>query len=154
MAKSFSFNKRQTIFKAFVESQFKCIQLLECLIIDIPTKKIKTLFQRVLRIVSDDNASTFGQLLDKERSFCIHPQNIQGLLIETCEALNDNSGSIVKELFVRNGCTINLQSKPELVIPSVNNILKVKPIKFWLINLDSLSVEIREDHSIFTFVTK
>ena len=60
----------------------------------------------------------------------------------------------MKELFVRNECTINLQSKPELVIPSVNNVLKVKPIKFWLINLDTLSAEIREDHSIFTFVTK
>lgn len=74
--------------------------------------------------------------------------------IETCEALSDISGNIAKELFVRNGYTINLQSKPELVIPSVNNVLKVKPIKFWLINLDSLSVEIREDHSIFAFVTK
>ena len=127
MAKSFSFNKRQTIFKAFVESQFKCI---ECLIIDIPTKKIKALFQRVLRIISDDNASTFGQLVDKERSFCIHPQNIQRLLIETCEALTDIPGSIVKELFVRNKCTINLQSKPELVIPSVNNVHKVNPLNF------------------------
>ena len=55
---------------------------------------------------------------------------------EIFKALNDISGSSLKELFVRSKCTINLQSKPELVIPSVNNFLKVKAVTFWPIYLE------------------
>ena len=51
---------------------------------------------------------------------------------------------------------ISLRSKPELVIPSVNSILKGKSSLryFGSIIWDSLPTEIREDHSISSFVTK
>ena len=52
--------------------------------------------------------------------------------------------------------TISLQSKPELVAPSVNSILKGKnSIRlFGSVIWNSLPIEIREDHSISSFVTK
>ena len=51
---------------------------------------------------------------------------------------------------------MSLQSKPELVIPSVNFVLKGKNFLryFDSVTLNSLPIEIREDHSIFSFVTK
>ena len=54
----------------------------------------------------------------------------------------------MKELFVIREGTINLQSKPELVIPSVNSVLKGKHFLryFGSVIWNSLSTEIREDH--------
>ena len=90
------------------------------------SNKINRLHERDLRIVYDDDVSTFDQLLAMQKSFCIGHQNIQRLLTETYKALHDISGNSLKELFVRRGSTISLRSKPELVIPSVNSVLKGK----------------------------
>ena len=91
-----------------------------------------------------------------EKSFCIHHQNIQRLLIEIYKALHDASGNILKELFMKRESTISLRSKPELVIPSVNSILKGKISLRYFASViwNSLPIEIREDHSISSFVTK
>ena len=50
---------------------------------------------------------------------------------------------------------ISLRSKPELVIHSVNSILKSKNSKryFGSVIWNSLPIDIREDHSISSFVT-
>ena len=62
----------------------------------------------------------------------------------------------LKELLVKRESTISLWSKPELVIPSMNSILKGKnSIRYFgSVIWNSLPVEIREDHSIFSFATK
>ena len=88
--------------------------------------------------------------------FCIHHQIIQRLLIEIYEALHDVSGNRLKELFVRRESIISLRSKPELVIPSVNSVLKGKKKLryFGSVIWNSLPIEIREGHSIFSFVSK
>ena len=80
----------------------------------------------------------------------------QKLLIRIYKALHDNSGNSLKELFVRRESTINMCSKPELVVTSVNSALKGKNSLryFGSVICNSLPIEIREDHSIFWFVTK
>ena len=88
-------------------------------------KKINRLHERALRIAYDDEVSTFDQLLTMDKYFCIHHQNIQKLLIEIYKAIHI-SGNSLKELFVKRESTISLRSKPELVIPSVNTVLKGK----------------------------
>ena len=40
MANLLSFNKRRTLFVAFVEFQFKYCQLFRCFIVDVPTAKL------------------------------------------------------------------------------------------------------------------
>ena len=84
--------------------------------------KVNRLQERV--IVYDDDISTFDQVLAMDKSFCIHHQNMQRLLAEIYKALHGNSGNSLKEFFVRRESTIILCSKPELVIPSVNSVLK------------------------------
>ena len=65
-------------------------------------------------------------------------------------------GNSLKELFVKRGSTISSRSKPELVILSVNSVLKGKSSLryFGSVIWNSLPIEIREDHSISSFATK
>ena len=82
-----------------------------------------------------------------DKSFYIHHQNIKIFLIEICKALYDNSGNSLKELFVRRESTVNLQSKPDLLITSMNFTLKGKNSfrYFGPVILNSGPIEIRED---------
>ena len=91
-----------------------------------------------------------------DKSFSINHQNIQRPLIEIYKTLHDISENSLKELLVKRESTISLRSKPELVIPSVNSILKVKnSIRYFgSVIWNALPIEIREDHSISSFVTK
>ena len=77
----------------------------------------------------DDDVSTFAQLLDMDKSLCLHHQNIQRLLFEIYKALHDNSENSLNELFVRRESTINLQCKRELLISLENFVLKGKKQK-------------------------
>ena len=90
-----------------------------------------------------------------DKFFCIHHQNIQRLLIEIYKAPHDISGDSLKELLVKTESTISLRSKSELVIPSVNSILKGKNSirSFDSVIWNSLPLEIWE-YLISSFVTK
>ena len=113
--------------------------------------KINRFHERVLRILYDDDVSTFDQLLAMDKFLCILHQNIQRLLTEIYKALHDISGNSLKELLVKTENTISLRSKSELVIPSVNSILKGKnSIRYFdSVISNSLPIEIQlEDHSI------
>ena len=156
MANLLSFNKRRTPFRAFVEPEIKYYPIVWMCHSRHTNNKINRLHERALRVVYDDDVTAFHELLAIDKSFCIHHQNIQRLLIEICNALYDTSGNSLKELFVKRESTINLRSKPELVIPSVNSILKGKNslTSFGSVIWNSLTIEIRKDQSISSFVTK
>ena len=96
IAKLLSFNKRRTLFKALMESQFKYFPIVWMFHSRCANNKINRLHEGALRIVYDDDVSTFDQLLAIEKSFCIHHQNILRLLIEICKALHDISGNSLK----------------------------------------------------------
>ena len=98
-----------------MESQFKYCPIIWMFYSQGSNNKINRLRERALGIVYDDDGSTFDQLLPVEKSFRIHHQNIQRLLIQIYKTLHDSSGKSLKDLFVRRKSTINLESKPELV---------------------------------------
>ena len=151
MANLLSLSERRTLFEAFVESQFKYFRIVWMFHSQRTNNKINRLHERVLSIVYDDDVSTFDQLLAMDKFFCIHHQNIQRLLIEIYKAPHDISGDSLKELLVKTESTISLRSKSELVIPSVNSILKGKnSIRYFdSVISNSLPIEIQlEDHSI------
>ena len=140
MANLLSFNKRRTLFKAFVESQFKYCPIVWMFHCQCTNNKINRLHERALRIVYDDDISTFDQLLAMGKSFYIHHQNIQRILIEIYKALHEISGNSLKEFLVKRESAISLRSKPELVIPSLNSILKGKLHKIlWFCNLELIT---------------
>ena len=130
-----------TLFKTFVKSQFKYFPIVWMFHSRRTNSKINKLHERTLRIAYDDNISTVDQLLTMEKSSCVHHQYIQRLLTENYKALHDISGNSLKELLVKRESTISLRSKTELVIPSVNSVLKGKNSLryFWLCNLELIT---------------
>ena len=116
--------------------------------------KINKLHERALRIVYDDDVSAFNQLPAMNESVCIQHQNIQSLIIEIYKVLHDISVNSLKELFVKREDTISLRSKPELLISSVNSILKDSLRHFGSVIWNSLPIEIKENYSISPFVAK
>ena len=117
------FKNKRTHSKAFLEFQFKYCPIVWMFHSRRTNNKINRLHERALRIVYDGDVSTLHQLLGTDKSFCIHHQNILRLLIEIYKRNSENS---LKKLFVKRKSTLSLRSKPELVIPSVNSISKVK----------------------------
>ena len=103
--------------------------------------KINNLHEKALRIINDDDVSTFDQLLAMGKSFCIHHQNIHRLLIKIYKALHNISESILKELFV---FELNLWWRQWILFSKI----------LWFRNLEFMTIKIREDHSILSFVTK
>ena len=80
--KLLSFNKRRTLFEAFVDSQFKYCLILWMFHSRHTNDNSNWLHQRALRIVYDDDVSTFDQLLVMDKYFCIHHQNIGKLKLK------------------------------------------------------------------------
>ena len=63
-------------------------------------------------------------MLIKDKSFMIHHQNIQSLVIETYKPINNLPGGNLSEFFVRDNHNENLCSKSELLLTIVNTVLK------------------------------
>ena len=71
-----TFEKRRMLFKAFIESQFNYCPLIWMLHSRTMNNKINRLHERSLRIVYSDQSSAFEELLERDKTFSIHYNNI------------------------------------------------------------------------------
>ena len=71
-----TFEKRRMLFKAFIESQFNYCPLIWMLHSRTMNNKINRLHERSLRIVYSDQSSAFEELLERNKTFSIHYNNI------------------------------------------------------------------------------
>ena len=74
--------KRRTLMKAFIESQFSYCPLIWMLHSRTLNNKINRILERALRTVYSDYNSSFNELLGKDGSFRNHQRNVQSLAIE------------------------------------------------------------------------
>ena len=96
-----SLEKRRTLMKAFIESQFNYCPLIWMLHSKTLNNKINRIHERALRTVYSDYNSSFNELLDKDKdgSFSIHQRNVQSLAIEIYKYLHGLSPAILSEVF-------------------------------------------------------
>ena len=91
--------KRKMIMNAFFISQFSYCPLIWMFHNRLINNKINRLHERCLRIVYNDNQSTFEELLEKDNTVSVHQRNLQFLAIELYKVINGISPDLMKEVF-------------------------------------------------------
>ena len=91
LSKFLCLDKQRTLFRSFIESQFKYCPLIWMFCSRSSNKNINRLHDRALRPVYDNYSSSFETLFEGDSSFTIHHQNIQSMLIEIYKSLNKAS---------------------------------------------------------------
>ena len=118
--------KKRTLYKVFVESQFKYCPLTWMFHGHKTNYKINRLEEQALRLIYYDYISSFEELLSKDGTFTIHGQNIQNLAIEIkcIKALNDLLTPHFSELFQLNESlhALRLNGHQKLCIPNIKSI--------------------------------
>ena len=90
--------QRGKVMKAFISSQFGYCPLVWMFHSRTLNNRINKIHERALRIVYQDDYSSFDQLLTKDNSFTIHERNIQTLAIELYKIINGLSPEIMKQI--------------------------------------------------------
>ena len=90
--------QRKTTMRSFIPSQFGYCPLVWMLHSRKLNNRINRLHERALRLVYEDNISSFDELLDRDESFTIHVRNIQSLAIELYKVLNGFSPEIMEKV--------------------------------------------------------
>ena len=137
---------------SFIEAQFKYCPLTWMFCSRSCNNKINKLHERALRLVYDDYESSFDVLLNKNKSFSIHHQNIQKLMIEVYKSLNKPSpDNYFDSLFTSKRRQDPLQN--DLLVPSVKTVTKGKDSAKYLgaVTCNSIPSHIRQQDSLKKF---
>ena len=99
--------------------------------------RINNLHERALRLVYKDQISSFEQLLQRDKSFCIHDRNLQKLAIEMYKVKHNLSPSFMQSIFVSTNKIYNLRNNPEFKTENIrtthygSETLKFRGPKTW-----------------------
>ena len=87
--------------------------------------RVNRIHERALRMIYNDDISTFEELLEKDGGFTIHEINLQTLAIELFKVKNGKGLEIMNNLFSeRNFDGPTLRTQSEFVVPSVKTVNK------------------------------
>ena len=152
-------DRRRTIAKTFIESQFSYCPLVWMFVDRTVNWKINRLHERALRIVYYDYESTFEELLKKDNAFTIHQRNIQSLAIEMFKTMKNENPSFMNDIFlVKRDTGYDLRSKRTEDFESMNihkvhtgeDSLRFLGCKIWKL----IPREIKEAESVDKFKFK
>ena len=76
----------------------------------------------MIRMVYNDQTSTFESLLEKDKSVAIHHRNIHVLATEMYKAKNSLSPQIIRNIFPINGGSYSLRNTNYFKLPRSNTI--------------------------------
>ena len=137
--------QKKLLYISFIEAQFKYCPLTWMFYSQSCNNKINKLHERVLRLVYDDYKSSFDVLLNKNKSFSIHHQNIQKLMIEVYKSLHKHSpDNYFDSLFTSKQRQNPLQN--DLLVPPVKTVTKRKDSSKYLgaVRWNSIPSHIRQ----------
>ena len=116
-----TFHQKRTLIKTSYESQYRYCSLTWMFYSRKSNNKINLLHERALKIIHNDQISSFQELLDKDNSFTVYHFNIQSLAIEIFKVINNIAVTIIDDLFTTYH-SYNLLSKSKFVDPSVGTV--------------------------------
>ena len=119
----FSFEKRRMLMKTFIESQFAYCPLVWMFHGRVINSRINRLQERAIRIVYDDQTSSFEDLLEKDKSCTIHQRNIQALAIEMFKTKHNQVPAFMKGIFIEKKLTgYSLRSKDDFESMNIRTV--------------------------------
>ena len=116
-----TFHQKRTLIKAFFESQFRYGSLTWMFRSRKSNNKINLLHERALRMIYNDQISSFQELLEKDNFFTVHHFNIQSLAVEMFKVINNIAATIIDDLFTTYD-SYNLRLKSKVVVPRVRTV--------------------------------
>ena len=138
LARYLSMENKKLLCMPFTEAQFKYCPINWMFCSQWCKNKSNKLQERALRLVYHDYKSSFDVLLNKNKSFSIHHQNIQKLMIEIYRSLNKPSPDNFLDLML----TSKRRQDPlqnDLLVPSVRTVTKGKLSRSCGMELNSIS---------------
>ena len=151
-----SLQQRKTIMNTFILSPFGYCPLIWMCHSRSLNSRINRIHERALRIIYNDNISSFQQLLEISGTVKIHESNLQRLATEIYKALNNLSSSLVSELFQIKDMKYNLCKGSSLVTHNVKTVsygaesLSYLAPKIW----EQVPDEIKNCKSVTSFKSK
>ena len=84
--------------------------------------RINRIHERAQKLVYKNPTLTFEELLVKVNSSTIHDRNLQRLATEMYKIINENSPSVMKEIFPMSSNPYDLRNKNPFQPPNVNSV--------------------------------
>ena len=78
--------------------------------------------RRCLRIVYNDNKSSFQELLDKHKGVTIHVKNVRALAVEMFKVSNNYSNSLMSEIFDKRNNDYDFRNPSEFARQNVRSV--------------------------------
>ena len=156
IAPHMNIQKRRTIMKSFVTSQFGYCPLIWVFHSRHLNKKINSIHERAVRITYQDNTSAFQELLNKDNYVSIHHRNLQVLAIEMFKIRRGLSPEILRETFVSKTSLYNLRRNDTFGKRQVHSLyhgtesLSFLGQKIW----DLVPVELKQSENLDSFKLK
>ena len=115
--------KRKLLMNAFFKSQFSYCPLSWMFHSRTLNNKINRLHERCLRIIYNDNTSSFTDFLEIDNSVSVHHRNIQVLATELYKFVNGLSAKLLSDCFKLNKMTVyNTRNKSTFYSRSVRTV--------------------------------
>ena len=116
-------SKRKILLNSFVQSQFSYAPLVWMLCSKTANKKINRVHYKFLKMLHDDENSTYEQLLNKYNEFSVHQRNIQNLMVEMYKVKNDLGPSLLNNIFHKSNYKgPTLRSSKDFHRPTINTL--------------------------------
>ena len=93
-------DQKKLLFNAMIKSQFSYCPLVCMFSSRKSNNLINKIHERTLRIISNDNKSSFEQLLINDNDMTIHQRNLQVLMTEVYKIVNGYAPPIMQNLFL------------------------------------------------------